>query len=56
MDPSRDKDTIFTEFISNSLDVEEDIIHLAELLIGVPVVGPGLSGMFYPLVTMLALT
>ena len=53
--PSWDGDTNFTKAISDSPDVEEAVVHLAELLIGVPVVCPSLGGPLYPLVTMLTL-
>lgn len=52
---SRDRDAIFSKFISDSLDVKGDIIHLAELLIGTPVVGPRLGRLLHPLVTMFTL-
>lgn len=55
MVPSRDRDTILAEIISDSLGLKEYVIHLAKLLIGVPVVSSGLGGMFHPLVKMLAL-
>ena len=44
------------EVIGNSFDVEADIVHLAELPIGTPVVGPSLGGLLHPLVMVFALT
>lgn len=55
MASSRDGDTILAEIISDSLDLKEGVIHLAELPIGASVVGPCLRGLFHPVVTMLAL-
>jgi len=55
MASSRDGDTILAEIISDSLDLKEGVIHLAELPVSVPIVGPRLGGLFHPVVTMLAL-
>jgi len=35
--------------------MKEGVVHLPDLLIGAPVVCPGLGGVFHPLMTMLAL-
>jgi len=53
--PPRDPNTILTEVVSDSFNVEKGVIHLAELLISVPVVGPGPGGLLHPLVKVLAL-
>lgn len=49
-------DTVLAEVIGNPFDVEEGVVHLTELLIGAPVVCPGLGGLFHPLVMVFALT
>ena len=55
MDPSRNRNSVLAEFVGDSLDLEEDVIHLTKLLFSIPVVCPGLGAVFHPLVTVLAL-
>ena len=50
-----DRNTILTELVSNFFDMEEGVIHLAKLLIRFPIVCSCPRGLFYPLVTVLAL-
>lgn len=55
MGPSGNRNTVLAELVGDSLNMKQRVIHLAELLVGVPVVGSGLGAMLHPLVAMLTL-